>query len=94
MRLSETRDLFASRFEFPVDREEVMEQVGDIEIDAPTGEAERIGTILDRTEQGTYGSSEELQDLVITYVGDQYIGRKFYDERGGTVQSDLDEVSF
>lgn len=94
MRLSETRDLFVSRFEFPVDRNVVMEQVGDIEIDAPMGEAERIGTVLDRTEQDSYASSEELQDLIITYVGDQYIGRKFYDDRGANLQSDLDEVSF
>ena len=94
MRLSETRDLFVSRFEFPVDRNEVIERVGDIEIDAPTGEAERIGTIIDRSEQNTFASSEELQDLIITFVGDQYIGRKFYDDRGSTLQSDLDEVSF
>lgn len=94
MRLSEARDLFASRFEFPVEREAVLEQVGDVEIEAPTGDAERIGTVLGRTEQATFASSEELQDLLITFVSDQYVGRKFYDDRGANVRSDLDEVSF
>ena len=94
MRIAETRDLFASEFAFPVDRETVLDRVGDHEIDAPSGESETIGDILTLIEQDTYESVDELFDVLVTFVGDEYIGRKFYDDRGANVQQDLDEVSF
>lgn len=94
MRLSETRDLFASSFEFPVNREEVIEQVGEVEIDAPSGEPDRIEHVLTRTDQAAFESAEELHDVIVTFVGDQYIGRKFYDDRGANLHSGLDEVHF
>ena len=94
MRLAETRDLFASRFDFPTDRSTVVEQMGATTIESPTGEDETIEAILTRVDQDEYGSADELYDLLITYVSDQYIGRKFYDDRGSMPVADLDEVSF
>ena len=94
MRLAETRDLFASTLEFPTDRDTVVDRVGDATIEAPTGDDETIERILRRVDQTEYASVDELYDLLIASVGEQYIGRKFYDDRGATFGSDLDEVSF
>ena len=93
MRIAETRDLFASECDFPADRKAVIEAVGDVALDAPLGESESIGEILERTEQDEYRSVDELYDALITNVGDAFIGRKFYDDRSGNVQGH-DEVSF
>lgn len=94
MRLAETRDLFASEFTFPVERSTVIERVGETPLEAPTGESESIADILEIADQAEYDSPDELFDALVTYVGDEYIGRKFYDDRGATIQDDLDEVSF
>ncbi len=94
MRLSETRNLFVSSLSFPADRDTVIKEVGDVEIDAPAGDPDRIEHVLTRTDQTTYESAEELHDVLVTFVGDQYIGRKFYDDRGANLHSGLDEVHF
>lgn len=94
MRLSETRNLFVSSFDFPVERATVIEQVGEVEIDAPTGDADDIESVLTRTDQETFDTAEELHDVITTFVGEQYIGRKFYDDRGANLRTDLDEVHF
>lgn len=93
MRIAETRDLFASELDFPASRNTVVEAVGDVDLEAPYGDSESIGEVLERVEQTEYQSVDELFDLVITNVGDAFIGRKFYDDRGVNVQ-DHDEVSF
>jgi hypothetical protein len=94
MRLSETRDLFAERLEFPADRETVVETVGSVELDAPMGDPESIEEILGRTDVATFESADELYDSIVTFVGDQYIGRKFYDDRGSQAGIETDEVHF
>lgn len=94
MRLSETRDLFVSELTFPVQRETVIEQLGDAEIDPPTGEPETVGEILGRDEERAYRSADELYDSLVGFVGDQYVGRKFYDDRGSNTAIDSEEVSF
>ena len=94
MRLSETRDQFTSEFRFPVEHDAVIDAVGDIELDAPYGEPESIADVLSRDDQPTYESADELYDALLTYVGDAYIGRKFYDDRGSNTEIDSEEVSF
>ncbi len=82
MRLSETRDRFVTEFTYPVEHETVIETMGEVELDAPHGEPESIDEVLNRAgTTETYRSADELYDSVITYVGDGYIGRKFYDDR-------------
>ena len=93
MRIAETRDLFASELEFPVGHDAVVRAIGDVDLDAPFGESESIEEILSRVDQAEYGSVDELYDLVLTNVGDAFIGRKYYDDRGVNVQ-EHDEVSF
>lgn len=93
MRLPQTRDLFIRKFEFPAQRETVMESVGDVELDAMFGDPETISEVLSRTDQAEFHNVDELYDALITFVGDQYIGRKFYDDRGMNPETD-EEVSF
>lgn len=94
MRLSETRDRFASELTFPVDHETVLDELGDAELDAPYGEPESIGDVLERAGETEYYSADDLYDTLVTFVGDAYIGRKFYDDRGSNADIDHDEVSF
>ncbi|MEF8790875.1 MAG: hypothetical protein V5A61_12180 [Haloarculaceae archaeon] len=94
MRLSETRDRFISELTFPVQRNTVIEQLGDVELDPPAGEPETIGEVLERAETRLFRSPDELYDALISFVGDQYIGRKFYDDRGPNTAIDSEEVSF
>lgn len=94
MRLSETRDRFASEFTFPVEHETVIDTMGDVRLDAPYGESETIGDVLGRIDETTYRSGDELYDTIVTYVGDGYIGRKFYDDRSSNAAIDSEEVHF
>lgn len=93
IRLPETRDLFSRELEFPVTCEGVVDSVGDVELESPSGAAERIETVLDRCETEEFASPDELYGALVTFVGEAYVGRKGYDDRGSTVARD-DEVSF
>lgn len=96
MRLSETRDLFARRLDFPVTRETVVEQVGTTEIDAPLGESVTIKEVVNRCDATDFSSADGLYGTLMNFVGDSFIGQKYYDDRGGSV-SDTDsseEVRF
>ena len=94
MRLSETRDRFASELTFPVEHETVLDSLGDVELDAPYGESESVSDVLERAGETEYRSADELYDTLVTFVGDAYIGRKFYDDRGSNTEIDSEEVSF
>ena len=91
MRLPETRDLFARELTFPTSSQTVIEAIGDEELQAPTGQSETIEEVLDRTSNEQYRSADELYDALMTFVSDEFIGRKFYDDRGTTPKSDDEE---
>jgi hypothetical protein len=93
VRLPETRDLFSRRIDFPADRSAVVEAVGDVSLDAPYGDPETIAEVLSRSPVEEFDSADELYDALVSYVGDAYIGRKFYDDRGHAGDSGP-EVSF
>ncbi|WP_380675064.1 hypothetical protein [Salinigranum sp. GCM10025319] len=68
---------------FPIDQNSVIEQIGAIEIEAPDAqETEMISTILGHVGQETYTTADELFTTIIGNVSDEYIGRKYYDDRG------------
>jgi hypothetical protein len=95
MRLPETRDLFARELTFPTSQQAVIEAIGDEDLQAPTGQSETIEEVLDRTSNEQYRSADELYDALMTFVSDEFIGRKFYDDRGTTPKDgDEDEVVF
>jgi hypothetical protein len=93
MRLSETHEWCAEQFTYPVDHTAVIDTGGTVEIEAPHGNSESISEVLDCINTMTYGSADELHETIVTYVGDGYIGRKFYDDRGPNPQ-DTDTVHF
>lgn len=95
MRLPETRDLFARELEFPVTREVVLETVGDTELEAPTGHNETIREVLERCDTDEFVSPDGLYGTLMTFVSDGFIGRKYYDDRGGSSDpEDMGEVQF
>lgn len=96
MRLPETRDLFARKLQFPATRATVMETVGNAELDAPGGDNKTIADIIDRCDTEEFDSADTLYDTLMTFVGEEFIGRKYYDDRGGIGQSldDEQEMNF
>jgi len=96
MRLPETRDLFARKLQFPASRDTVLETVGSTELSPPDGEATTIRTVIERSEAEEFASADDLYDTLMTRVGAQFIGRRYYDDRGGMPQQadDESEVSF
>jgi hypothetical protein len=82
MRPTDTYDHFESTFEYPIDRDDVIDATGETYIPAPTGDSESIADVLGRSEQSTYDSPQALYETFLACLGEQYIGRKFYDDRG------------
>ncbi|GAB6861649.1 hypothetical protein ACFR97_15225 [Haloplanus litoreus] len=84
MMLNELRERLEDEFTYPVDRASVLARIGASEIEAPDSqETETVSTIIDSVGQGTYNSADELFTTILGNVSDEYIGRKFYDDRGG-----------
>ncbi|MFB6132349.1 MAG: hypothetical protein ABEJ44_02950 [Halanaeroarchaeum sp.] len=83
MRLPETRDLFVRELDFPVSHDTVVESLGEHTLEAPSGEDESIADVLARVQTEEFEHADELYDALLTYVSDAFIGRKFYDDRGG-----------
>lgn len=94
MRLSNARDRFVSEFTFPVERETVLGTLGEVEIEGLTDDPETVGDVLDRTNTEEFHSADDLYDTIIGSIGSDYVGRRFYDDRGSNAGMDIDEVSF
>jgi len=94
MRLSDARDRFVSEFRFPVEREAVLETLGDVEIEGLADDPETVGEVLNRAGDDEFRSADELYDAIIGSIGSGYVGRRFYDDRGSNAGIDIDEVSF
>ena len=94
MRLPETRDVFARELELPISREAVYDRVGDVRLDAPTGEGETISDVSGRCGEEEFASADELHDALVGFVSDEYVGRKFYDDRGSQPSEPEEEMSF
>ena len=84
MKIRNTLEFLENELRFPIDQNSVIEQVGAVEIEAPDApETETVSTIIGPVGQETYASADELFTTIIGNVNDEYIGRKFYDDRGG-----------
>ncbi|WP_144906281.1 DUF5789 family protein [Halobellus captivus] len=101
MKIDELSAYLEDELEYPIAHERVIEAIGSVDIEAPDVEqTETVGTIVSTVGQETYDSAEELFNTIIGNVSDEYIGRKFYDDRGSnpaeTVSGPKDEenVSF
>ncbi|MFB6087099.1 MAG: hypothetical protein ABEJ85_01150 [Haloarculaceae archaeon] len=83
MDFSNVRTHLEQECHFPVDHETLVEEIGGITIEAPRAEPETVETVLNRTEETTYQSVDDVYATLVGTVDDAYIGRKFYDDRGG-----------
>jgi hypothetical protein len=92
IRLPEARDLFSRELRFPITCAEVREQVGGVTLASPMGSPETIDDALARCDIREFASVDELYSALLTFVGEEYVGRKGYDDRGATIGYD-DEVS-
>ena len=94
MRLTDARDRFVSEFTFPVDSERVVETMGDVEIDGPTENPETVKEVIQRSGADSFQSADDLYDTIIGSISSEYVGRRFYDDRGSNTALDVEEVSF
>lgn len=81
------RSLIDRELAFPADRETVLTTLGGITLAAPTADEETVGAVLARTDAVVYGSADELFDAIVGNLSEEYIGRKFYDDRGQNLQA-------
>lgn len=89
MKYSETRRLIDQRVDFPITQENVVEQLGTVEVTPPTGDSVPLSEILTRANESTYVSAEMLYTTIVGNLDEAFIGRKYYDDRSGSgVRSD------
>jgi hypothetical protein len=86
MRPTDAYDAFDETYSYPIDLDTVLQTMGEETIESPNGTDETIAEIFGPAEAGTYDSSRDLHDEFVSYLGDQYVGRKFYDDRGDNVR--------
>jgi len=94
MRLPETRDVIVNRLDFPVGCEEAMEELGDVSIESPQGEEEKLSDVIGRCGEREFESADELYDSIVGSVGAEHVGRQGYDDRGPNIGEEGEEVSF
>lgn len=88
MRINELAAYLDDEFDYPIDRDEVIAQIGELRLDCPSGEqGATIGASLERLNEGNYATRDELYHSILGTVDDTYIGRKFYDDRGPNPQA-------
>jgi hypothetical protein len=99
--LSELADYLETEFTYPIELDEVVERAGDVRIgDDGAEDPETIGSALDSLGPISFESADALYKTIYGNVGDDFIGRKYYDDRGGNPSevpggpSDEDHVSF
>ncbi|QKY19122.1 hypothetical protein B4589_001540 [Halolamina sp. CBA1230] len=90
---AETRELFDRECSFPINRDAVLERVGNLAIESPNGEDSELEVVLSRSSDTTYTSAEELHNTLMGNLGDDHVGRKYYDDRSNTNTHDT-ELSF
>ena len=84
MRYSDTLQLFEQAFKFPAEHDTVVSQLGTVELTTPAGETVTLKTILERTDETSYPTPNDLYLSLLGNLEDGFIGRKFYDDRAGS----------
>lgn len=82
MRLAEIQNRLARDIEFPADQAAVIDTIGDIDIDAPDGDDESVRDVIERTGERSFSNPDDVYNSILGCVSEQYIGRKYYDDRG------------
>ncbi|QDX39460.1 hypothetical protein [Salarchaeum sp. JOR-1] len=88
MRLQDVREYVDRELTYPIDSDRVREHVGDLTVDAPTADASRtVGDLLPAGND-TYESPAALANTLTANLPDEYVGRKYYDDRGPNIDAD------
>lgn len=94
----DTRDFLEDEISYPIGADAVLEQVGDVTIQAPdSDDSKTIEALLDGVGVDSFESADELNETIHSMLPDEYIGRKYYDDRGdgrGDVRQDAEDQSF
>lgn len=78
------RDYLEAELSYPIGVEGVMDEMGDVTIAAPNDDGTKtIAQLLEGVGEDEYGSADELTQMLHTMMPDEYVGRKFYDDRSG-----------
>lgn len=87
MRPPHLREYLDGELEYPVDHSSVLTRIGETTVDAPDDvDSESIDEILSRDDDETYETVDDLFASVVGNLDDDYIGRKFYDDRGANIE--------
>ncbi|AGN01344.1 hypothetical protein L593_06985 [Salinarchaeum sp. Harcht-Bsk1] len=89
MELNDLPDHFAAELDFPVEKETAREAVGDVEVEAPDADhSVPVESLLEDLGEDSYESADMLYQTLSGQLPDEFIGRKFYDDRGPNVEHD------
>lgn len=84
MNIGDLPGFLEDELQYPIDQASVLEQIGATEIRAPDRQkSETVSTIVGSVGLERYDSAQELFETIYGNVSDEYIGRKFYDDRSG-----------
>lgn len=83
MHYSDIRHRIDQSVEFPVGHDALIDQLGDVELTAPTGSSTTVTEVLERSGEPAYDSTAMLYTTIVGNLDDAFIGRKQYDDRGG-----------
>lgn len=73
----------STELEFPITRDDLADEIGDVYIEAPDpGDSERLESIIERTGAAAFRSASDLYESILCGLDEEYIGRKYYDDRG------------
>ena len=81
MRFSEIKEYIDSEVETPIEHDTAVEQLNGEKIACPSGDGECITEALEMDETRKYETSTEIYESVMCYLGEEYVGRKHYDDR-------------
>jgi hypothetical protein len=82
MRPNDAYETFDEAYSYPIDRETIIETMGETRIESPNGPGETIAETLERSGREEFRSAQELTNAFLGTLSDEYIGRKYYDDRG------------
>ena len=82
MRPNDAFETFDEAYSYPVDCETVIKTMGETRIESPNGPGETVAETLERSGREEFRSAQELTDAFLGALSDEYIGRKYYDDRG------------
>ena len=97
MRLNELPAVLERELTYPIERSDVIDRIGDVELESPSDEREpeTVGSALAGLETNEpYESVEDLYQTIVGNVDDAYIGRKFYDDRASDPGEPRETTSF